>query len=182
MPTRPVDLNNIKGRIAEALVESIFRRAEFKMTRFGRESDLRGMMKTGKDESFTPDFLVMKEVLGDEKTRGMYQTHMVEVKYRSNLGSYLLQQRRELKDSDFAKAKEKWPNLCVVFVTDRPSEMRSCFQALDLSDYEAGKHFKTVALYEVERFRIFQHNVKQHEELARKMFGLLSEIKRGILP
>jgi hypothetical protein len=40
MPTRPVDLNNIKGRIAEALVESIFRRAEFKMTRFGRESDL----------------------------------------------------------------------------------------------------------------------------------------------
>ncbi len=60
MPTRPVDLNNIKGRIDEALVESIFRRAEFKMTRFGRESDLRGMMKTGKDESFTPDFLAMK--------------------------------------------------------------------------------------------------------------------------
>ena len=27
MATRPVDLNNIKGRIAEALVESIFRRA-----------------------------------------------------------------------------------------------------------------------------------------------------------
>jgi hypothetical protein len=43
MPSRPVDLNNIKGRIAEALVESIFRRAEFKMTRFGRESDLRGV-------------------------------------------------------------------------------------------------------------------------------------------
>jgi hypothetical protein len=41
MPTRPVDLNNIKARIAEALVESIFRRTEFKMTRFGRESDLR---------------------------------------------------------------------------------------------------------------------------------------------
>ena len=37
MATRPVDLNNIKGRIAEALVESIFRRAEFEMTRFGRE-------------------------------------------------------------------------------------------------------------------------------------------------
>jgi hypothetical protein len=31
---RPVDLNNIKDRIAEALVESIFRRAEYKMTRF----------------------------------------------------------------------------------------------------------------------------------------------------
>jgi hypothetical protein len=40
MPTRPVDLNNIKCRIAEALVEAIFIRASFKMTRFGRESDL----------------------------------------------------------------------------------------------------------------------------------------------
>ncbi len=29
MATRPLDLNNIKGRNAEALVESIFRRAEF---------------------------------------------------------------------------------------------------------------------------------------------------------
>ncbi len=181
MPARPVDLNNIKGRIAEALVEAIFMRAGFKMTRFGRESDLRGMMKFGRDDSFTPDFLVMKEILGDEKTRGMYQTHMVEVKYRANLGSYLLRQHKELKNSDFAKAKEKWPNLCVVFVTDRPSDLRSCFQALDLSDYEAGKHFKTVELHQVERFNIFEHNVRQHEELARKMFGLLSEIKAGIL-
>ena len=51
MPTRPVDLNNIKGRIAEALVESIFRRAEFKMTRFGRESDLRGMIVKGRRQA-----------------------------------------------------------------------------------------------------------------------------------
>jgi hypothetical protein len=48
MATRPVNLDNIKGRIAEALVESIFRRAEFKMTRFGRESDLRGMIVKGR--------------------------------------------------------------------------------------------------------------------------------------
>jgi hypothetical protein len=84
MATRPVDLNNIKGRIAEALVESIFRRAEFKMTRFGRESDLRGMMKAGRDESFTQDFLVMKEV--EAVSRGVYQTHMIELKYRMAAG------------------------------------------------------------------------------------------------
>jgi hypothetical protein len=36
MAVRQVEINNIKGRIAEALVESIFRRAEYKMTRFGR--------------------------------------------------------------------------------------------------------------------------------------------------
>lgn len=65
MATRSLDLSNIKGRIAETLVESIFRRAEFKMTRFGRESDLRGMLKFGKDESFSPDFLAMKEIRGE---------------------------------------------------------------------------------------------------------------------
>jgi hypothetical protein len=52
MPTRPVDLNNIKGRIAEALVESIFRRAEFKMTRFGRESDLRSVISHSSMKKF----------------------------------------------------------------------------------------------------------------------------------
>jgi hypothetical protein len=30
-PRRPVDLNGIKGRVAEALVESIFMRAQYKM-------------------------------------------------------------------------------------------------------------------------------------------------------
>jgi len=53
-------------------VESIFRRAKFQMTRFGRESDLRGMLKAGRDESFTPDFLAMKEVVADSP--GVYET------------------------------------------------------------------------------------------------------------
>lgn len=51
-----VDLSGIKGRIAEALVESIFRRASFKMTRFGTESDLRRMLRAGRDDDFAPDF------------------------------------------------------------------------------------------------------------------------------
>jgi len=42
------------------------------MTRFGRESDLRGMLKAGRDESFTPDFLAMKEVVADSP--GVYET------------------------------------------------------------------------------------------------------------
>ena len=182
MEPEVLDLRTIKGRIAEALVESIFQRAEFKMTRFGRESDLRGMMKSGRDEAFTPDFLVMKEVYKGEKTPEIYETQMLAVKYRANLGSYLVRQDKAAGNSDFAKAKEKWPNLCVVFVTDRPSELRSCFQALELSDYEAGKHFKTVELHQIDRFKIFEHNVGQHEELARKMFRLLSEIHSSVLP
>src|SRR3990172_9467195 len=109
MPTRPVDLNNIKGRIAEALVESIFRRAEFKMTRFGRESDLRGMMKVGRDDSFPPDFLAMKEVVGGRESRGVYQTHMIEVKYRSNLVRYLAREKERGEESELVPAQEKWP-------------------------------------------------------------------------
>ncbi len=182
MATRPVDLNNIKGRIAEALVESIFRRAEFKMTRFGRESDLRGMLKTGKDESFSPDFLAMKEIAGEGETRGVYQTHMIEVKYRSNLVSYLAQEKKRGGKSELAQAKEKWPNLCLVFVTENAGAERSCFQALDLSSYEPGKFLRTVDLHEIRRFDLFPQNVDQHEDLARKLFGLLSEIKAGIRP
>jgi hypothetical protein len=180
MATRPVDLNNIKGRIAEALVESIFRRAEFKMTRFGRESDLRGMMKSGRDDSFTPDFLAMKEVVAE--SRGVYQTHMVEVKYRSNLVRYLSQEKKMGGASELVPAQEKWPNLCLVFVTENAGEKRSCFQALDLSLFEPGKFLRTVDLHEIRRFDLYPQNVQQHEELARKMFGLLSEIKAGILP
>ncbi len=173
---RPVDLNGIKGRIAEALVESIFRRAEYKMTRFGRESDLRGMLKTGKDESFSPDFLAMREVAGEGDTRGMYQTHMIEVKYRSNLVRYLSQEKKKREESDLVLAKAKWPNLCLVFVTYHPGENRSCFQALDLSNFEPGKFLRTVELHEIKRFDLFPQNVQQHEELAMSLFGLLAQI------
>lgn len=177
MATRPVDLSNIKGRIAEALVESIFRRAEFKMTRFGRESDLRGMLKTGKDETFSPDFLAMKELAGKQDARGVYQTHMIEVKYRSNLVRYLMEEKKHGKKSFLVAAKERWPNLCLVFVTDHAGEDRSCFQALELSTFEPGKFLRTVDLHEIKRFDLYRQNVQQHEELAKKIFGLLAEIK-----
>jgi len=61
-----LDLNGLKQvkskKEAKLFLESIFRRAGFKMTRFGRESDLCGMLKSGSDEDFSPDFLAMKEV------------------------------------------------------------------------------------------------------------------------
>jgi hypothetical protein len=53
---RRADLSGIKGRIAEALVESIFTRAKYKMARFRRESDLRGILKVGRDEDLAPAF------------------------------------------------------------------------------------------------------------------------------
>jgi hypothetical protein len=166
----------IKGRLAEALVESMFTRAEFKMTRSGKESDLRGTPKEGKEADYSPDFLAMKEVVGEGGARGSYQTHMIGVKYRMDLTQYLWRQSRARENSEIARAKEKWPSLCVVFVTDRPASERSSFQALDLSAMDPGKPFDTVELYEIKRLNIFTHNVEQHEELAKKLFGLLSEL------
>ena len=79
------------------------------------------------------------------------------------------------------QAKEKWPNLCLVFVTENAGDTRSCFQALDLTDFEPGKFLKTVDLHAIERFGLFAHNVQQHEDLARKIFGLLAEVKGSVL-
>ena len=146
------------------------------MTRFGRESDLRGMLKEGRDESFSPDFLAMKEIENTRDERGIYQTHMIEVKYRSNLVRYLEQEKKAGNRSVLATARDKWPNLCVVFVTDHPGENRSCFQALDLSAFEPGAFIRTVALHEIRRLDLFSQNIHQHEDLAKKLFGLLGEM------
>lgn len=177
-PKPKVDLSGIKGRIAEALVESIFRRARYKMTRFGKESDLRGMLKVGKDEDFAPDFFALKEGPMGEEAPGVYHTFMIEVKYRWDLSRYLARQAHEGKDSLFVKSKIKWPNLFIIFVTDRPEEGRSCFQVVDLRSYEAGEPATTQELHEVKQFQIFPHNVKDHEELVKNIFGFLSDFSK----
>ena len=63
------------------------------------------MLKAGKDETFSPDFLAMKEVGGTGEARGIYQTHMIEVKYRSNLYRsnlvrYVAQEKKQDDKSD----------------------------------------------------------------------------------
>jgi len=59
-------------------------------------------------------------------------------------------------------------------VTDRPEPGRSCFQAIPLAAWHPGEPFRTVDLVELKELRIFQHNVEDHEELIRRIFGLLS--------
>ena len=76
--------NMIKARIAETIVEEIFRKAGYQVYRFGYESVLQNLVQTKnridkKDEvgqvvASMPDFLVVK----DEKP------NFIEVKYRSN--------------------------------------------------------------------------------------------------
>jgi hypothetical protein len=152
----------------------MFRRALYRMSRFGRESDLRGMLRPGKDEDFVPDFLALKGDLARRDAPGVYRTFMIEVKYRSDLARYLALQERGGERSPLAKSKATWPNLYVIFVTDRPGEGHSCFQALDLRSYEPGGPVNTQPLYEVQALEIYPNNVIEHEELARQLFGLLS--------
>ena len=53
--------DHLKGRVAEALLEAIFRRAGYLVSRVGRESQLHRLVKIGVDE-FLPDFLIRKQV------------------------------------------------------------------------------------------------------------------------
>jgi hypothetical protein len=99
-----MDLGGLKGRIAEALVESILRRAGYQVSRLGRESQVHRLIKVGADE-FLPDFLVWKPVSGDAMDRHLHRLLTVEVKYRANLIEFL----RRHAPAVLAEIKEQWP-------------------------------------------------------------------------
>jgi hypothetical protein len=159
-----MDLLEVKSRIAEALVESIFRRARYAVEPYrGGVNPLR----LGR-EDFSPDFSVKLR-----SPNGQEQQALVEVKYRSSVDQYISVENQRGDRSVFVTARRSWPELCFVFVTDRPQEGRSCFQALSFLDHPAEKPFETVNLVDLERFRIFPHNIGDHEELLRRIYALL---------
>jgi hypothetical protein len=127
------EVNGLKGRIAEAFVESIFRRAGYTVSRIGRESQVQRLVKIGSDE-FLPDFLVRKQVRRDESGRPLHRLLPVEVKYRRDVDRFLQRYGAEF----FGKLSEQWPELCVVFVTDEPSNGRSCFQIVEFAPRSCG--------------------------------------------
>ena len=163
-----MDLSCLKGRIAEALVESIFRQAGYTVSRLGRESHVQRLVKVGADE-FLPDFLMWK-LAQEPEAAGLYRLITVEAKYRANLGAYLLQYAPQC----FSEAKKSWPDLYFVFVTDDPEDGRSCFQVVCLQDYEPGTDPMTVDLHRVPDLRIFRTTVEEHEKFARALFTTLS--------
>jgi hypothetical protein len=160
-----MDLLEAKSRIAEALAESIFRRARYEITRFPRES---APLKVGR-EDFSPDFRVRREA-GLSAAREF----LVEVKYRPVIEQYLSVENQRGDRSVFLMARQKWPDLYFIFVSDRPEHGRSCFQVVSLQSHEAGKPFSTVDLAAQKELGIFRHNVEDHELLARRIFALLT--------
>ena len=161
-----MDLLEVKSRIAEALVESIFRRARYAVEPHRDATPLR----LGR-EDFSPDFSVRHR-----GGNGGEQHALIEVKYRSSVDQFMSVENQRGDRSVFVAARRQWPDLCFIFVTDRPLPGRSSFQILSFRDHPAEKPFDTVDLVTLERFRIFPHNIADHEELLRRIYGLLAAI------
>jgi hypothetical protein len=160
-----MDLLEVKSRIAEALVESIFRRARYDVVphqasasplRFGRED-------------FSPDFRVSQA-----SPEGGDRDFLVEVKYRPSIEQFISVENQRGERSIFLMARRQWPSLYFVLVTERPESGRSCFQTVAFETLRSGEPFRTVDLTEVKEFGLFPHNVEDHEELVRRILALLT--------
>lgn len=160
-----MDLLEAKSRIAEALVESIFRRARYEVAPF-RTSGF--SLRFGR-EDFSPDFRV-SQTLDDGETH----EYLIEVKYRPSVEQFVSVENQRGERSIFLLARRQWPNLYFVLVTERPEPGRSCFQAISFGTLRAGEKFRTVELAEIKEFGLFAHNVQDHEELVRRIFGSLT--------
>jgi hypothetical protein len=162
------EIETLKGRIAEAFVEAIFRRAGYRVSRSGRESQFQRMIKVGPD-SFLPDFLLHKPAGETPAGRTLHRLIPVEVKYRASVEEFL----RAHGDDLLGQVGAQWPELCIVFVTDHPASGRSCFQVLDLATVRPGVPLTTVDLHYVHDFDIYVTTAQEYEGLVRQIFPLL---------
>lgn len=163
-----MDINGLKGRIAEALVEGIFRRAGYQAALVGRESRVAYMLKAGSVE-FLPDMLVWKRVAGGASMPALERLVAIEVKYRADVEKAL--QREVVK---LAKATEQWRDLYFIFVTDQPRPGRACFQAVNPQQCRPGTPWETMDLHEVSDLDIYWRTIEEYEGLVRLIFPILS--------
>jgi hypothetical protein len=166
------DINLLKGRMSEALVEGIFKRAEYMVARVARETQVSALMRTGQT---VPDFVVWKAL--DEPSLGhrSYLLLAIEVKYCANLDDHL---RRETP----ARSPEvalQWPELYEILVTDRPELGRSCFQAIHVSILPPDAEPSTLDLHLVPGLDIYRRTVEEYEGLVREVFPLIGSRSGG---
>jgi hypothetical protein len=158
-------INDLKGRIAEALVEGIFQRAGYAVSRTGRESQVQGLLRNGRVE-FLPDFLIRRSVTSSGSDRPLHCLVSIEVKFRRDLKTYLEREGRK----DLGRAAS-WPDLYLILVTDRPEPERSCFQVLDPRRSDGA----TADLHAVHDLDIYESTVREYEGLVHKIFPLLDD-------
>jgi hypothetical protein len=166
------DINLLKGRMAEALVEGIFKRAQYMVARVARETQVSALMRTGQS---VPDFVVWKAL--DEPSLGhrSYLLLAIEVKYCANLEDQL---RRETP-SRSPEVALQWPELYEILVTDRPELGRSCFQAIHVSILPPAVPPSTLDLHLVPGLDIYRRTVEEYEGLVREVFPLIGTRNGG---
>ena len=158
-----MDLSEAKSRIAEALVESIFRRARYDVAAFKTDQAL---LRFGR-EDFSPLFRVSQRVDGEDRS------YLIAVKYRPSAEQFISVENQRGERAIFQMMRRHWPTLYFVLVTERPEAGRSCFQVVPFETMRPGES-RTVDLLQVKELQLYPHNLEDHEELTRRIFGSLN--------
>jgi hypothetical protein len=166
MSLEPIRL--LKGRMAEALVEGIFKRAGYTVARVGHETPIPALVPAAR-AGFAPDFVVWRAL--DEPSLGhhSYRLLALDVTYCTDLEEYL---RRESAARAVDMGSE-WPELYGIIVVDRPDAGRSCFQAVHVSALPKGAAPATLDLHLVPGLDIYRKTVEEYEGLVREIFPIL---------
>jgi hypothetical protein len=160
------DIVRLKGRMAEALVEGIFKRAQYMVARVARETQVSALMRTGHG---VPDFVVWKALDDPSLGHRSYRLLAIEVRYCARLEDHL---RREASPRSPEVALQ-WPELYEILVTDRPEAGRSCFQAVHVSVLPPTGAPGSLDLHLVPGLDIYRRTVEEYEGLVREVFPLL---------
>ncbi len=162
------DIDHLKGRIGEAFVEALLRRGNYFVTRVGREAHLPSLIKVG-PTTYMPDFLAWREerMPGRQGEKQVYNIVAVEVKYRRQSERFLRDEASQVLDA----AQDRWPNFCVVLVTDNPEGDRSCFRVLRRGQSSS---FESVDIADA-GFDVFPHTATMFSSLLKQVFHSLNE-------
>ena len=158
----------LKGRMAEALIEAVFKRAGYTVARVGRETQMPALVRTGRAE-FMPGFVVWRPLDDPSLGHHSYRLVAIAVKYRADLEGYL---RRE-SPSRTVEVAQQWPELYEIVVTDKPAGGQSCFQVLHVSQLAQGTAPAPRDLHSVPGLDIYRKTVEEYEGLVREIFPIL---------
>jgi hypothetical protein len=162
------ETEGLKRRIAEAFVESIFRRAGYRVTPGGPDGQPERPLRVA-GEDIAPDFTLHTRAGAVAPGRPRPRRIPVGVLYRASVEELVVRQGGELA----AALGARWPALCLVLVTDHPAAGRSCFQVLDLGAARAGAALAAVDLACVPDFDVYLTTAQEYESLVRRIFPLL---------
>src|SRR5437867_10940989 len=129
-----MDLLEAKGRIAEALVESIFRRARYEVRPYRQEAL---PLRFGR-EDFSPDFSV-----SPAPGRASDGEFLGEVKYRPSIEQFVSVENQRGERSAVFVARRHRLTLYFVLVPERPETGRSVVEALSPPALRAGHAHRT---------------------------------------